>query len=154
MMSQGRVPRTDLPAPHAAVSMYVLELQERNVDLTRVFGPMISEPVCEQLTASCVQWSVKSKFLFPQGARSTTQVQLAPLGQNRMPQHEPIVVQKPVPWQSNTRLVLGYILALVFIALGMLALLAARNLPSAQPPLTTPPPAPVAPPPPIRRGRL
>lgn len=112
MKASGRVPRTDPPAPHPVVNAYLLELQDRGVDLLRVFGPMVSDPVCDKITSFCVQWSSKTKFLFPQDARATTQVSLAPLGQNRLPVSEPTVIHRPIAWHNNFRLIIGMLLAI------------------------------------------
>lgn len=125
MTMNSRIPRNDLPAPHPAVAAYLISLQSRGVDLPRMFGGMISEPICDPLTRECVQWAEKAKFKFREEAQSPTQVSLAELGQLRVPslpapqQPQPVVQTLSVIWYTNARLIVGYFIALVFLIVGI-----------------------------------
>lgn len=67
-------------SPHPAVRDWLLAQMEVGLDTTRVVGPMVSQPHCDQKTARCMQWTAKTKFTFPIGAVSADQVQRVPLG--------------------------------------------------------------------------
>lgn len=65
---------------HPAVRDYRLSQLELGVDLGRVFGRVISDPICDKRTRTCKQFTDKALFLFDEQAVSGDQVQRAPLG--------------------------------------------------------------------------
>jgi len=64
--------------PHPALRDWLQAQLEVGLDLPRVVGRIISEPVCEG--GSCRQWTDKQRFQFPREALTADQVQRAPLG--------------------------------------------------------------------------
>src|SRR5439155_1211113 len=73
---------------------------QSGVDLVRVSGQVISQPICERERNTCVQWSSKQRYEFPNDAMTASEVKRAPLGLwKAQPQIE---YEKPAPPQGNT----------------------------------------------------
>lgn len=76
---EGRTEKVDA-APHPAVRDWVMTQMEAGVDVLRVVGRFLSDPVCDPRTGECRQWTDKQLFLFPKDALTADQVHRAPLG--------------------------------------------------------------------------
>lgn len=71
-------------SPHPAVRDYLLALLERGIEVPRLIGPIISEPICTAPRVgglkSCVQWTMKARFEFAESALTGHEVQRMPIG--------------------------------------------------------------------------
>ena len=79
MLVEGYSPKPG-STPHPAVRDWKLSQLENGADLTRLVGRTISDPICDQKSHQCRQWTDKQLFLFEENAISDDRVQRAPLG--------------------------------------------------------------------------
>jgi hypothetical protein len=80
MLAQGYTPQPG-SSPDPALRDWLITQMEAGVDITRLVGRVISEPVCERASqGECRQWTDKGLFVFPRGASAERQIQRAPLG--------------------------------------------------------------------------
>jgi hypothetical protein len=115
-------------SPHPAVRDWLIGQLEAGLDVVRLVGRFISDPVCDKKTRRCRQWTEKQRFEFEEDAVTADQVRRAPLGlwfthpktrPVERPQ-EPIAPPQPTINYPSMGLaaVLGLVGLLLFIARG------------------------------------
>jgi hypothetical protein len=88
-------------APHPAVRDWLQWQVDLGLDVQRVIGPLISQPICDRSTELCYQVADKAKFVFRQDATSGTEVQRVPLGL-QLPAAIPAALQPTVVATATT----------------------------------------------------
>jgi hypothetical protein len=63
---------------HPALRDFLRTQLEVGIDILRVYGPVISDPICS--AGSCRQWTAKARFEFDQAAVGADAVQRLPIG--------------------------------------------------------------------------
>lgn len=134
-----------LPQPgseqHPAVRDFLAGQQQAGVDIVRVYGRVLSPPICDAISATCRQFMDKTVLVFDKQAVSGVQVQRLPLGLQSLPAPVPTAtaIVQPQPVQPVQPAAIQPPIGGLAIGALIAALLIAAFFTSRRPPSTTPP---------------
>lgn len=103
--NSGNVPEDRLAPAAPPVGAYLSDLDRRGVDISRVFGGIISRSWCDRGT--CYQWAERMRFEFPEGSSARDSVRLTPFGKVEASRY----VQQSVPLWRNGQLIVCWTIA-------------------------------------------